>query len=166
MWWNFAIFFLCCLHCSPFTIWFGLYWAAIWHYSLIPDSSFVGTERTKLFRLCTNKALSALYQQSSLDIGDQCLSVKYQHSSISTLIKREFYFFWKSSIAVAGDRTQIAQTEVCCVDHYTIIAWMERESSMDQFMPHKLLVLIIFGQRPHHGLWPLTSSLLQNDIGK
>ena len=38
-------------------------------------------------------ALSALYQQSSLDIGDQCLSVRFQHSSISTLIKREFAFF-------------------------------------------------------------------------
>ena len=72
----------------------------MWYYSLIPDSSFVGTEQTKLFWLCTNKAFPALYQKSSLDIGYQCLSVRFQHSSISTLIKREFALFERVPLQV------------------------------------------------------------------
>ena len=44
------------------------------------------------FSSSVHKALSALYQQSSLDVGDQCLSERFQHSSISTLIKRNLQF--------------------------------------------------------------------------
>ena len=166
--------FLCCLHYSPFTTWFCLHWAAIWHYFLIPDSSFVGTEGTKLFRLCTNKAFPALYQQSC----SSCVPTKFSwyRRSVSKCeisafkylytYKKRICFFWKNSVAVAKNWTQIAQTEVWCLDHYTITAWMKLMSSMDQLMPLKPLVLMILGQWPHHGLWPLTSSLIQNDIGK
>ena len=80
--------------------------------------------------------------------------------------KKRIHFFWKSSTADAGNPIRRCGVRVYDSDHYTISAWMKKEGSMDHFMPHKLLVLMIFGQRPHHGLWPLTSSLLQNDIGK
>ena len=43
--------------------------------------------------------------------------------------------------------------EVWCANHCTITTWMKAIGSMDHFIHHKLLVLMIFWQRPHHGLW-------------
>ena len=54
--------------------------------------------------------------------------------------------------ADAGNPIRRCGVRVYDSDHYTISAWMKKEGSMDHFMPHKLLVLMIFGQRPHHGL--------------
>ena len=117
--------------------------------------SFSSSVPTKLCLLCTNK-VHIIWWSYLRDFSLEYLLT----------YKKRIYFFWKSSIAVAGNQTRIVWTEVKCIDHYTITTWMRVMGSMDHFIPHKLLVLMIFGQWPHHGLWPLTSNLLQNDIGK
>ena len=146
--------FLCCLHYSSFTTWFGLFWADMClspcHHSIITDY---------WLELCPALELNKVHIIWWSYLRDFSLEYLLTY-------KKRIHFFWKSSIAVAGNQTQIAQTKVRFVDHYTIIAWMKIGGSMDHFMPHKLLVLMIFGQQPHNGLWPLTSSFLQNYIGK
>ena len=117
--------------------------------------SFSSSVPTKLCLLCTNK-VQIIWWSYLRDFSLEYLLT----------YKKRIYFFWKSSIADARNRTRRCSMRVHYSDHYTITAWMKMVGSMDHFMPHKLLVLMIFGQRPHHGLWPLTSSLLQNDIGK
>ena len=48
--------------------------------------------------------------------------------------KKRIWVFGKSSTAVAGSGTRMAQTKFWCIDQYIITTLMKRKGSMGEFM--------------------------------
>ena len=119
----------------------------IWTLLVQSRQSFVGTERTKLCPLCSNK-VHIIWWSYLRDFSLEYLLT----------YKKRIYFFWKSSIADAGNQTRRCGVRVHDSDHYTITAWMKCEG----YWVYLMNILVVFhwgciGGQPQRSI--LTSGL-------